>query len=201
MLAAHGQRPSAPLELFKLEEQRVNAEFAPQLEQARLRVAAAEVALNAAPPALLEKLTDARVNASVAEAKKAEAATALARFESGWQKLGSGLVSVLVIVLIAVGLFIFFRAALKAGAILDCRGGCCGRGRSGAVGVLANSIQARHGTLVLVRGEELESAGQPDGVPGRDEIPRAGRRCAGTVEARPAPQADTDVRRGGRFGG
>ena len=41
MLVAHGQRTTAPFELFKLEEQRVSAEFRPKLEQARLRRAAA----------------------------------------------------------------------------------------------------------------------------------------------------------------
>src|SRR5438270_14053190 len=87
MLVAHGQRPSAPLELFKLEEQRVSAEFAPRLELARLKVAAAEDAWNAIPPALLEKLTEARVGVSVAEAQKSDALAALNRIESRFGKV------------------------------------------------------------------------------------------------------------------
>src|SRR6185295_18109076 len=45
MLVAHGQRTTAPLELYKLEEQRVASEFRPKMEEAMLRVAAAENAL------------------------------------------------------------------------------------------------------------------------------------------------------------
>ncbi|MCE9562562.1 MAG: alpha-2-macroglobulin [Planctomycetes bacterium] len=46
MLVAHGQRPSAPLELFRLEEQRLNAEFRPQMEHAILRRATATATWN-----------------------------------------------------------------------------------------------------------------------------------------------------------
>ena len=48
MLVAHGQRTTAPVELFKLEEQRVNAEFQPKLEQARLQSRRPQAALDAA---------------------------------------------------------------------------------------------------------------------------------------------------------
>jgi len=42
MLVAHGQRTSTPFAFYKLEEQRVNAEFQPKLEQAALARAVAE---------------------------------------------------------------------------------------------------------------------------------------------------------------
>ncbi|HEV3440547.1 MAG TPA: alpha-2-macroglobulin, partial [Gemmata sp.] len=42
MLISHGQQPSTPVELRKLEEQRVNAEFRPKIEAAVLKTADAE---------------------------------------------------------------------------------------------------------------------------------------------------------------
>src|SRR5205085_557618 len=113
MLVAHGQRPSAPLELLKLEERRVNAEFAPRLEQARLRVAAAEAEVSATPPALLEKLTEARVGVSVAEAAMSEAAAALSHFQSRFEKIGDALAVVLGIALVVGILFLVLVIAVE----------------------------------------------------------------------------------------
>ncbi len=42
MLVAHGQRATAPVALYRLEEQRVNAEFQPKLEEAALKAAEAD---------------------------------------------------------------------------------------------------------------------------------------------------------------
>ena len=120
MLVAHGQRTTAPLELFKLEEQRVNAEFAPRIEQARLHTAATEAEWNAASPGLVEKLTAARVGVSVAESQKSEAAAALHSYKSWFvtarERLGDAISSALVPALVLIALFIFFMMAMKATA-------------------------------------------------------------------------------------
>src|SRR5262249_17331973 len=42
MLVAHGRGTTAPLELYKLEQQRVDAEFRPRAEKAAMSLAAAE---------------------------------------------------------------------------------------------------------------------------------------------------------------
>jgi alpha-2-macroglobulin-like protein len=72
MLVAHGGRTGAPFELFKLEEQRLSAEYQPKLEQAALRTTQAE---------------DALANFRTTEEQKfaAEIATAKAREESARQ--------------------------------------------------------------------------------------------------------------------
>ncbi|MCI0699826.1 MAG: alpha-2-macroglobulin, partial [Planctomycetia bacterium] len=113
LLVAHGQRPSAPLQLFKLEEQRVNAEFAPQLEQARLGVATAEAEWNATPSPVMPKLLEASTAVSVSESQLSEATWALKRFQSRFEKFGSWIAGVLVVALIAVGVFLTVGVAVS----------------------------------------------------------------------------------------
>ena len=84
MLVAHGQRTSAPFALYKLEEQRVHAEFLPKLEAAALARSAAETdwdRRNGAADAVA-KLTAAQTAAADAEAKHTTAAADLYPFET-----------------------------------------------------------------------------------------------------------------------
>jgi hypothetical protein len=69
MMVAHGQRSSAPLELYKLEERRLRAEFVPQIERAALDRSTAEAKWN--------DLT----NAAEAEARLSAARAAAVRTE------------------------------------------------------------------------------------------------------------------------
>ncbi len=116
MLVAHGQRTTAPLELFKLEEQRVNAEFQPKLEQAQLQVATREREVNATPAPLATQLFEANTAIATAQLHKSEAAEALDRYESRFEKLRSALVPGLMIVLGVVVLFIIFMAIMAGTA-------------------------------------------------------------------------------------
>jgi hypothetical protein len=79
MLVAHGQRTSAPFALYKLEEQRVNAQFHPQVEQAVLARSAAETewATRNNSPEAVKQLQDARTAAANADAEYTKAAADL----------------------------------------------------------------------------------------------------------------------------
>src|SRR5262245_701085 len=114
MLVAHGQRPSATLQLFKLEEQRVNAEFAPKLEQARLRTAKTEAEWVTIPMPLAEKFSTANTSVSGAEAQLAEAVRALTYFNTRCEKTGSLLVVGVVVALVLIGVFLTLRTAISA---------------------------------------------------------------------------------------
>ena len=114
LLAAHGQRTSAPLELFKLDQQRLHAEFAPQLEQARLQVATRESEWSAVPPVLSAKLTESRVAVSVAEARKSDASAALTRYESRFERLATTLVSLVVVVLVLFAILMGLLTVTKS---------------------------------------------------------------------------------------
>ena len=117
MLVAHGQRPSAPLELLKLEEQRLNAEFAPKVELVRLRIAAAEAQASAIRSPLAEKVGEARKwRWGSRGSQKAEAERAVERFESRFQKIREAIQPVLVVALVLIVLFVFFFMALSATA-------------------------------------------------------------------------------------
>ena len=59
-LVAHGHRPTAPLQLVQLEEQRINAQFAPRIEQARLDIAAAESRVKTETAPVSERVTGKR---------------------------------------------------------------------------------------------------------------------------------------------
>src|SRR5205823_10915142 len=69
VLVAHGQRTTAPLELYRLEAQRVSAEFGPKLDQAALALESAQVAVNEGRTA-----TDPGLGAQVAAAQTAVSA-------------------------------------------------------------------------------------------------------------------------------
>jgi hypothetical protein len=84
MLVAHGQQTSAPFALYKLEEQRVAAEFRPKLETAALARQAAQDAWNArsGDADAAAKVTAAQAAATTAEEKHVQAAADLHGFET-----------------------------------------------------------------------------------------------------------------------
>ncbi len=86
MLIAHGQQPTAPLELFRLEEQRLNAEFGPGLEQATLRRGVAETSLqetlNANGTGIVAQVNSARMSVQNAERQQTVARSVLEGHES-----------------------------------------------------------------------------------------------------------------------
>jgi len=86
MLVAHGQRSSAPVELYKLEEQRIASEFQPKLEKALLDRAAAQSALSTATSTVDDgwagKIKAAQTAVADAEKGETQAAADLYRYES-----------------------------------------------------------------------------------------------------------------------
>ena len=116
MLAAHGQRSSAPLELFKLEAQRLHAEFTPRLEQARLRTAKEVEEWKAITSPVDAKLRTARGAISVAESRENEAEEALNRFEEGFKNFAAAIQPTVLVAVMLIILFGLFVAGIKATA-------------------------------------------------------------------------------------
>lgn len=106
MLVAHGQRTSAPFALYKLEEQRVNAEFRPKLEQATIARSLAETEWAARDGAVAAQaqLTAARAAATAAEAKYDAAAAELYKHETRPTRPPSWGLPALAAMLFAVGI-------------------------------------------------------------------------------------------------
>jgi hypothetical protein len=127
MLVAHGQRTSAPLELYKLEEQRVGAEFGPRIDQAALALSAAQSGWDgsqgAGGPGLGAKVAAALRAVSAAHLESTRAAAALERYNTQMSELGGillrvVLVGLLVVVLVVVVLKTIAQSATKpAGAV------------------------------------------------------------------------------------
>jgi hypothetical protein len=84
MLVAHGQRTSAPLAMYKLELERVSAEFQPKLEAATLARSAAETewAARSDAPEAAAKLTAAQTAATAAEAAYEKTAADLHKYQT-----------------------------------------------------------------------------------------------------------------------
>jgi hypothetical protein len=84
MLVAHGQRTSAPFALYKLEEQRVNAEFRPKLEVAAITLASAQTdwAQRSNAPQAAAELAAKQAAATTAEQQYTAAAADLYPFET-----------------------------------------------------------------------------------------------------------------------
>ncbi|VTR94630.1 a-macroglobulin complement component : Uncharacterized protein OS=Cystobacter violaceus Cb vi76 GN=Q664_21445 PE=4 SV=1: A2M_N: A2M: Thiol-ester_cl: A2M_comp [Gemmata massiliana] len=116
MLVAHGQRPTAPLQLLELEKQRVSAEFTPRLEMARIQVATTEAQWSAIPAALTEKLAQAQAHVSAAQALKTEAQSALSDYKERYQRFGAALVPLLAAALVAIFIFIVVSSVMSATA-------------------------------------------------------------------------------------
>ena len=116
MLAAHGQRPTAPIQLFELEKQRVNAEFMPQMETARIRTATTETQWSAIPATLTQKLADAQAHVSAAQALKTEAQGALSAYKERYERFGAALLPLLIAALVAIVIFIVVSRLMSATA-------------------------------------------------------------------------------------
>jgi hypothetical protein len=106
MLVAHGQRTSAPFELYKLEEKRVLAEFRPRLEVAALARSKAEADWNRRDQSAdaAAKLNAAQAAAAEAEKKYTDAAAELHQFETRPTRPPSWGLSGLAAALVALGL-------------------------------------------------------------------------------------------------
>ncbi|MCE9564872.1 MAG: alpha-2-macroglobulin [Planctomycetes bacterium] len=86
MLVAHGQEPSAPVELFKLEQQRLNAEYRPGIEQATLRRGLADrdwkITQDPNVPGLASEVASARTFFRLAEQQHKAAVAELEQFKA-----------------------------------------------------------------------------------------------------------------------
>jgi len=83
MLIAHGQQPSAPLELYRLEEARLNSEYRPALDVAvRKRENAESQFHGATGDASVAQLATARALAQNAERQSTQAASEFDRYQS-----------------------------------------------------------------------------------------------------------------------
>lgn len=115
MLVAHGQRTTAPVELYKLEEQRVAAEFGPKLEQAHIVLATAQSSVNqggGGDPGLAAKAASASAAAITADIERARASAALTGHKERLGELGAKAARVLLVALVLVGLFLLVKTAL-----------------------------------------------------------------------------------------
>src|SRR5262249_54237774 len=104
---AHGQRTSAPVELFRLEEQRVTAEFRPQLEQAAKRTDQASSAWKdfqkQEEPEARSRVAVAKSEAASAQSDYEKAAAELYMFDPGGATLRSWTLPLFMLGLIAIG--------------------------------------------------------------------------------------------------
>jgi len=108
MLVAHGQRPSAPLELFRLEEQRLNSEFRPQMEHAILQRSTATTAWNEARNAngngIAAKIATAQATVRNNETAHTDAEAELYRYESRPERIQSWSLPLFMFGLIGLGI-------------------------------------------------------------------------------------------------
>jgi hypothetical protein len=116
MLLAHGKATSAPVQLIKLEQQRLNAEFAPKLEVARLRTASAEAEWKALPTPFTAQLNAANAEASVDGTRRADAYAALNRYKARFERIGDAVLPLLLILVLVGSVFGGLLAALHATA-------------------------------------------------------------------------------------
>ncbi|MCI0701921.1 MAG: alpha-2-macroglobulin, partial [Planctomycetia bacterium] len=93
MLVAHGQQTTAPLELYKLEEQRIQADFRPKMEAAQILLATSESSLNefqtTKAPELATKIAAAQKSVEAADKQNTEAQASLYKYETRGTWLGS----------------------------------------------------------------------------------------------------------------
>jgi hypothetical protein len=119
MLVAHGQRPAAALELTRLEEKRVTAEFQPKLEQAAGRVmdsdAAVEQFRTREEPALAAAVTTARGRATSAEQDHEKSAAELYKFETRAERVRGWALPLFMLGLIALGVGALAMAVQRSG--------------------------------------------------------------------------------------
>jgi hypothetical protein len=120
MLVAHGQRTVAPLQLFQLEEQRVSAEFQPQLEQARLHVAAEQAAVKT--PEMAEKVSAANMAIVLARSARQQASDALASYEKRFEKIRAAAVPAGLVLLAILLVFLLIRSIVLDAAKAEAAG-------------------------------------------------------------------------------
>lgn len=105
MLVAHGSRTSAPFALYRLEEDRVNAEFAPKLEQQALARNAAQTQFNKwqNSPEVVGKVQTARGAAETAAAAARAAEADLFPHETRPERPRAWVLPLLCVALVALG--------------------------------------------------------------------------------------------------
>jgi hypothetical protein len=110
LLVAEGQRTAPPLELYKLEEQRVKAEFGPRFDQARVAEASAAAVLRAGnfpiDPTLTPRVNAAQTAADAAGRQAEEARAELTRFNEARETLLERAGAVLAVGLVVALLFV-----------------------------------------------------------------------------------------------
>jgi len=105
MLISHGQAPSAPVELRKLEEQRITAEYRAKMETAVFKTAAAESKRQTTTTNLTTAIDAAQKTLSDAESQSEKAKDELHKFESRFSEVPKAL-------FVAVFTFFFFGGIL-----------------------------------------------------------------------------------------
>ncbi len=106
MLVAHGQMTTAPLELFKLEEKRIAAEFMPKVEQAGIRSAISQNAWvkfqQEDEPKNRSTLASAKAHAESLDTQHTAAAAELYKFETRFDRIRGVALPLLVIGLLVL---------------------------------------------------------------------------------------------------
>jgi hypothetical protein len=190
MLVAHGRRTTAPLELYRLEEQRINSEFVPKLEQSSQRKSDAQVALNQFQSEkdveFRNKVASARAGVAAAEAEHRTSAATLYQFETRSERartwaLPCFLLGLLALAVGAVGFAIVRRGPVRRRSVATAAG-------SFALGILVLS------GVVLTQGTpSAENAyAQAQETRARTELPYANRATA-TKAMPPAAMPDRAV--------
>ena len=119
MLVAHGQRTSAPFELYRLEEQRINAEYRPKMEQTTIAMSVAQTELSeiqgAQGPGLAGRVATAKATFDAANKQHTETAAELNKYETRSRRIQSWALPALMVSLIALGISGLSLAGQKSG--------------------------------------------------------------------------------------
>lgn len=138
MLVAHGQRTGAGIELYRLEERRLAAEFQPKLEQAAARVVSADAAKDRfraeEEPAFANRLMVANGRTGFAEQAYDAAAAELFKFETRAERVRGWALPLFLLGLIALGIGGLALAIVRAGR--DRRRYVLGTAAAGALALL-----------------------------------------------------------------
>jgi anti-sigma-K factor RskA len=106
MLVAHGKRTTAPVEMYKLEEKRISAEYLPKIEQSSLRMSDGQTRFDkfhaTDEPEFRNKLAVAQSEAASVEKQHQDAAAALYAFETRGPNLRSWALPAFMLGLIAL---------------------------------------------------------------------------------------------------
>ncbi len=119
MLVAHGQGTSAPFALYQLEEQRINAEYRPKLEQTAITLSVAQAEWDATQaaqgPGLVGEVASAKAAFEAASKQHTDTAAELYRYETRAGRVQSWALPALMVGLIALGLSGLSLASRKPG--------------------------------------------------------------------------------------